>query len=311
MKQIAPIPVIAGPTASGKTAVAVELSAIIGGEIISADSMQVYKHLSVGTAKPTAEELHGIPCHLIDHVSPDDQYHLGRFVAEATSCIPDIRSRSAMPIICGGTGLYIRGLIYGLFDGGEPNLEIRQALEDRAASNGLELLYEELQRVDPSSAKTYGANDPQRIVRALEVFYSTGQPLSSYHTQDQEQPKIPSKIYVLSLPRTLIYARINKRVDDMLKLGLMEEVQSYLAHGYSRDNPAVKALGYRELIEAAEGRLSLTDALEAMKKKSRNYAKRQETWFRSMKQITWIDCEKFTVAEIAKLIETDWENSHR
>lgn len=303
------IPVIAGPTASGKTGVAVELCRLIGGEIISADSMQVYKHLSVGTAKPTIAELQGIPCHLIDHVSPNDQYHLGRFVEEARKCIYDIRRRGATPVLCGGTGLYIRGLIYGIFEGGEPSLEIRRALEAKCEREGLAALFTELQTVDPRSAMTYGSNDPQRIIRALEVYYTSGKPLSSFHAQDQEKPLVPANIYVMSLPRSVIYERINSRVDDMLKRGLMEEVKTYLELGHSRDNPAIKALGYRELIEAAEGNLALSAALEVMKKKSRNYAKRQQTWFRSMKKIIWVDCQELFAVDVAKQIVDDWEKS--
>ncbi len=302
-----PIPVIAGPTASGKTAVAVELCRLIGGEIISADSMQVYQHLSVGTAKPNPAELRGVPCHLIDHVSPDEQYHLGRFVEEARQCIQDIIGRGATPVICGGTGLYIRGLIYGVFEGGEPNPELRRALELRAVNEGLPALFAELEKVDPRSAIAYSSNDPQRIIRALEVFHGSGKPLSSYHTQNLEEPDIPARIYVLSVARAALYERINHRVDEMVKRGLMEEVESYLAHGYSRENPAVKALGYRELIDASEGKLPLADALEVMKKKSRNYAKRQETWFRSMKKITMVACQHPTARIVAEIMAKDWE----
>lgn len=303
------IPVIAGPTASGKTGIAVELCRLIGGEIISADSMQVYKHLSVGTAKPNAAELRGVPCHLIDHVDPGDQYHLGRFVEEARARIHDIRGRNATPVICGGTGLYIRGLVYGVFDGGEPNLELRRTLELRAAKEGLGALFSELESVDQRSAISYGRNDPQRIIRALEVYHGTGKPLSSFHAQNQEQPEIPAHIYVLSLPRSVLYERINHRVDKMARSGLLEEVQSYLADGHSRENPAIKALGYQEIIDAVEGNLPLDTALEVMKKKSRNYAKRQETWFRSMKQTVWIDCQNMTAPMVAEFIANEWEKS--
>lgn len=301
------LPVVAGATATGKTAVAVELARRINGEIISADSMQVYKHLSIGTAKPTQDELSNIKYHLVDHVEPDTQYHAGRFLVEANACIEDITARGRQPILCGGTGLYIRALLYGLYEGGEPDPTIRSQLEQRLVLEGVEALHKELETLDPRSASLYGPKDRQRVVRALEVFYSTGRPLSSYHTQDPAKPAIPAKLYVLRWPRHVLYDRINRRVDAMLGRGLLDEIKNYLVMGYSRDNAAIKALGYRELIDAVEGRSSLADALESMKKKSRNYAKRQETWFRSMSNVEWIECEGSTPEEVAGSILEHWE----
>lgn len=298
--------VIAGPTASGKTAVAVELAKLINGEIISADSMQVYQHLSIGTAKPSKVEVQSIPYHLIDHVPPDEQYHLGRFVEEAEHCISEITARDRVPIVCGGTGLYIRGLLYGIFEGGRPHHETRKVLTKRLESDGLPALYQELKKVDEQSARLYGPNDTQRIVRALEVYHSTGRPLSSYHNQGPE-PKTPYKLYVLTCPRPTLYDRIERRVDAMMEQGLLEEVRQYLAAGHSRNNPAINALGYRELIDVIEQDADLGHALDEMKKKSRNYAKRQETWFRSMPGAQWIQIENRTPTETAELIARDME----
>jgi tRNA dimethylallyltransferase len=301
--------VICGPTASGKTAVAVELCRQINGEIISADSMQVYRQLSIGTAKPTPEELRGVPCHLIDHVSPDEQYNLGRFVDEASRAIEDVRGRGCVPVICGGTGMYIRGLLHGVFEGGEPALNVRQELEAIADERGLEPLFRELEEVDAQSAARYGPSDRQRIIRALEVFRSTGKPFSQYHAQALQRPLIPAMIYVLTWPREKLYDRINRRVDAMVDAGILEEIRSYLAQGFRRDNPALNALGYNELIHVIDGRLSLDGALEVMKRKSRNYAKRQETWFRAVKDAIRLDADAYSSLELAAQIKSDWQKT--
>lgn len=296
------LPVIAGPTASGKTAVAVELAKLLGGEIISADSMQVYRHLSIGTAKPTPEELQGVPCHLIDHVSPDDQYNLGRFVREADEAIQAIESRGRRPVLCGGTGMYVRGLLHGVFEGGEPDPALRAALEQQADSQGLAPLFAELQQMDPASSEKYGPHDRQRIIRALEVIRATGRPFSTFHDQDRTQPRFPVDFWVLQWPREELYSRINQRVDRMVELGLLEEVRRYLDAGFRRDNPAVSALGYTELIEHVAGRMPLEEALETMKRKSRNYAKRQLTWFRSVAGAQWLNMAEISPQEAAQQI---------
>lgn len=305
----APLLVITGPTASGKTAAAVEVARRIAGEIISADSMQVYRHLSIGTAKPTPEELQGVPCHLIDHVDPDDQYNLGRFVTDAETTLREIWDRGKTPVICGGTGMYIRGLLYGVFEGGEPDPVVRAGLEAEFAANGLSPLFEELQKLDPVSAERYGPNDRQRIIRALEVIRSSGKPFSAFHQQDLSRPRFPASVYILSWPREELYDRINRRVQVMLEAGLLNEVRRYMEKGYTRENPAIKALGYGEIIDHLEGRLSLEDALEAMRRKSRNYAKRQETWFRSISDAVRISASGRSAAQIADEIISDIKTS--
>jgi len=301
--------VIAGPTASGKTALAVEVCKRLQGEIISADSMQVYKHLSVGTAKPTAAELQGVPCHLIDHVEPDEQYNLGRFVDEARHTVMEIHARGNLPVICGGTGMYIRGLLHGVFQGGEPALEIRHALEAEEQSSGLPALFAKLEAVDAESARRYGPNDRQRIIRALEIFYATGKPLSEYHTQDLDQPDFAARIYVIRWPRQMLYDRINKRAEAMLQNGLLDEIARYLASGYEMTNPAVNALGYREMIDVLRGQQTREVALDVMQRKSRNYAKRQETWFRAVHDAVFLYAEGTSVEMLAEQVVSDWEKS--
>lgn len=305
----APLLVLTGPTASGKTAVAVEIARRISGEVISADSMQVYRHLSIGTAKPTAEELKGVAYHLVDHVDPDDQYNLGRFVKEAEDVLREIQERENTPMLCGGTGMYIRGLLYGVFEGGEPDPAARVELEAELTAHGLPPLFKELLSRDPLSAERYGPNDRQRIIRALEVIRSTGKPFSQFHQQDFSRPRLPALTFVLSWPRDELYDRINRRVQVMLEAGLLDEVRNYMHNDYSRDNPAVKALGYRELLDHLDGRLSLQDALEAMKRKSRNYAKRQETWFRSIPDAVRIPASGRPAENIAEEIISNIKTS--
>lgn len=251
-------------------------------EIISADSMQVYRHLSIGTAKPAAQELHRIPYHLIDYVPPDAQYNLGWFLRDAEPLISRLRESGRLPIICGGTGLYLRGLLYGVFEDGRPDQETREQLEERLRDEGLPALYAEMMRLDPRLTHIL-PKDRQRILRALEVIHTTGTPLSQLQTQIEAEPRYNALLYVLERPREELYHRINARVDAMLELGLLEEVRAYLQAGYSPGNPAINALGYTELIRHVRGELPLGIALASMKQKSRNYAKRQLTWFRSMK----------------------------
>ncbi|MGI8907355.1 MAG: tRNA (adenosine(37)-N6)-dimethylallyltransferase MiaA [Candidatus Sumerlaeaceae bacterium] len=274
--------IITGPTGVGKTEVAVELAMRLGTEIISADSMQVYTHLSIGTAKPSAQELRGIPYHLIDHVAPGTQYNVGRFLREAEPIIARLRAEEKLPILCGGTGLYLRALLHGVFEGGGADEEIRAQLEERATREGLAPLYKELISIDPAP-KHIMPNDRQRVLRALEVYYSTGKPITTLQTQSVAAPRFRAKTFILERPRVELYERINARVHQMLQHGLLDEVRHYLSAGLTRDNPALNALGYAEMIFHLGGSLTIEEATTAMQQKSRNYAKRQMTWFRSMK----------------------------
>jgi len=287
--------VIAGPTAVGKTAIAVELAKRCGGEIISADSMQVYRHLSIGTAKPSLEELSGVRCHLIDCVEPDHQFNLGDYTASATPIVESLLADQRFPIVCGGTGLYIKGLLHGVFDGETRNHRVRETLKQRTVSEGLHVLYEELKKVDPEAASQIMLNDGIRITRALEVWYTTGKPISVLQQQHSQPPRWPTRFFVLSMSSDLLNERIEQRVHAMVERGLVEEIKNYLMRGFSLENPALRALGYRELLEFIEGRRTLENALEAMIQKSRQYAKRQRTWFRSVKNATVIDLNGMTM----------------
>ena len=281
--------VIAGPTAVGKTAIAVELARRCGGEIISADSMQVYRHLSIGTAKPSAEELDGVRYHLIDCVEPDHQFNLGDYVAAASPIVENLLVEQRFPIICGGTGLYIKGLLHGVFEGVTRDHSIRETLKKRASKEGLHVMYQELKKIDPEAASRIMENDGLRIVRALEVWHVTGKSISNLQQQHSHPPRWPTRYFVLSWANDTLNERIKQRVHTMADQGLVEEIENYLKHNFSLENPALRALGYKELIEFIDGKRSFESALEAMIQRSRQYAKRQRTWFRSVKGATVID----------------------
>ena len=281
--------VIAGPTAVGKTAIAVELAKRCGGEIISADSMQVYRHLSIGTAKPAASELKGVAYHLIDCVDPDHQFNLGDYVAAASPLVEVLLSAQRFPIVCGGTGLYIKGLLHGIFEGDTRNMNVRETLKARASQEGLQVLYQELEKIDPEAASRIMENDAIRIIRALEVWHVTGKPISTLQQQHTQPPRWPTQYFILTMSSDKLNERIAERVHAMVEQGLVEEIENYLRKNFSLENPALRALGYRELIEFIVGKRSFESALEAMIQRSRQYAKRQRTWFRSVKDATVID----------------------
>lgn len=295
--------IVTGPTAVGKTAVAVELARQLGTEIISADSMQVYRHLSIGTAKPTSEELHGIPYHLIDHVNPDEQYNAARFVQDVEPLIARLQSENKIPIVSGGTAMYLRCLLHGMFEENSKDDKVRQDLEKRLAREGLPSLFAELSRVDPD-ATHIRPGDRQRILRALEVYQVTGHPITRFQTQFEQKPRYECATIILMRPRADLYAMINQRVDAMIQNGLLEEVRNYLASGYSMKNPAVSALGYADMIRHLHGEISLPAAVESMKQKTRNYAKRQETWFRSMQDAIRIDVTGMEPAAVCARIQS-------
>ncbi len=281
--------VIAGATGVGKTAAAVALAKRLGSEIVNADSMQVYRYLSIGTAKPTAQELDGVPCYLIDHVDPDYQYNMGDFLTDAIPIVERLLGAGKCPIVCGGTGLYLKGLLHGVFETFTRDEAVRAELRRRRDTEGAPALHAELQRVDPVAAARIKPNDGVRIERALEVWYATGKRISDLQEQGGASPTRPARYFVLSRPREEICARIDARVDAMMKGGLLDEVREYLRLGYGRGNPAVRALGYDEMIDFLEGKCTLETAVEAMKLKSRRYAKRQMTWFRGVPYAEWID----------------------
>ncbi len=293
--------VVAGPTASGKTAAAVELAGRLGADIISADSMQVYRHLSIGTAKPTAEELRGVTCHLVDCVDPDYQYNLGDYVRDASALVERFRAQGRPAIVAGGTGLYIKGLLYGVFEGETRDPAIRAELARRADAGELGVMHKELLSVDPDAAFIQ-PGDRQRILRALEVFRVTGLPITRLQTQHAAAPRYRTRLFVLSVPRPELHRRIEDRCRVMVGRGLLAEVRGYLERGFSQDNPAIRALGYAELIAHIRGDLSLKEAMAAMIRKTRQYAKRQETWFRGMRLAEWIPAGDASALEVSRRI---------
>lgn len=287
--------VICGPTASGKTALAVELALRFGGEVVSADSMQIYRRMDVGTAKPTKEEKRGVPHHMIDVAEPGENYSVARYVQEAVPIVDDILARGKLPIVAGGTGLYIDHLIAGRqFAPFTPDSGLREELQAQAKADGLPVLYARLERADPQAAARIHPNDEKRIIRALEVFLSTGKPLSRF---DAESRTLPSRYTPLTIAlnfqeRPWLWERIDRRVDEMMARGLEGEVRRLLADGVPRSCTSMQAIGYKELAAAIlEGR-SISEGAEEVKLRSRQYAKRQLTWFRRNKQAYWFNWEK-------------------
>ena len=287
--------VICGPTASGKTALAAELALRFGGEVVSADSMQVYRRMDIGTAKPTRSEQRGVPHHMIDVAEPEENYSVARYVADAVPIVDGILARGKLPIIAGGTGLYIDHLVAGRqFAPFQPDSGLRPQLQARAREEGLPALYAQLAQVDPDAAGSIHPNDEKRIIRALEVFLSTGKPLSQH---DRESRALPSRYTPLTIvlnfaQRPHLWERIDRRVDEMMARGLEGEVRALLESGIPPDCTAMQAIGYKELAAAIRSGLPVQSGAEEVKLRSRQYAKRQLTWFRRNRDARWFEWEK-------------------
>ena len=284
------IVVITGPTASGKTALGVAICQKLNGEVVSADSMQIYRRMTIGTAKPTPEEMQGIPHHMIDVAEPEENWSVARYVEEAAACVEDILARGKLPVIVGGTGLYIDSLLSGrTFAGGEVNDALRQELSERYDEIGARGLLGELRKVDPERAEKLHPGDKKRIVRALEVFILTGKTITEH---DRETKAIPPRWEAAKLAldfenRQDLYDRIDRRVEIMFARGLMDEVRSLLSSGVPDDCTAMQAIGYKEAVAALRGECSVEEARARIQQESRRYAKRQLTWFRRDKEIEW------------------------
>lgn len=282
--------VITGPTATGKTRLGVELALRLGGEVVSVDSMQVYRCMDVGTAKPRPEETRGVPHHMIDVAEPWEDYSVARYVTEAAACVADILGRNRLPILVGGTGLYLDSLLSGRTFAPHPAGGCRALLTARAETEGAGSLYAELARIDPQSAARLHPNDKKRVVRALEVFYETGASISSHNENTRS---IPPRYNALMLALTYadrahLKTRIDRRVDEMVENGLYDEVAALLRAGLSPGCTAMQAIGYKEMAAAVMGAVSRTAAVEEIKLHSRQYAKRQLTWLRRNPRIRWI-----------------------
>lgn len=282
--------VICGPTASGKTALSIELAKEINGEIISCDSMQIYKDMNIGTAKPTKEEMQGIKHYLLDFVSPDERYSVANFKQDAKEAIKEILSKGKIPIIVGGTGLYVDSLIYEIeYSDIKFDEQYRKKLESIANEEGIETLYKEAKRIDPQAIEKISPNDKKRILRILEIYKATGKNKTQQEIESRKKEvEYDYKIFAINWNREELYERINKRVDIMIENGLIEEVQEILEK-YNKFPTAMQGLGYKEVVEYLNGQVSKEEMIEKIKMETRRYAKRQLTWFRKNKQTIWID----------------------
>ena len=281
---------ICGPTASGKTGLAVSLAKQLDGEVVSCDSMQIYRGMDIGTAKPTAAEMEGVPHHLLDIAEPDEAFSVSRYVELADRAVQDILSGGKTAIIAGGTGLYMDSLIQGRAFAPFPQTGKRQALEKEAEAAGIEALLERLRKVDPDAALRLHPSDKKRIIRALEVYEETGRTITAHN---EETRKLPPKYRPVWLglcfePRQLLYDRIDLRVDQMMAQGLEAEVRGLLAQGIPAGSTAMQAIGYKEIAQALTGAISMEEAARQIKLGSRRYAKRQLTWFRRNPEIRWL-----------------------
>lgn len=287
--------VITGPTGIGKTSLSLELGKSLNGEIISSDSMQIYKYMNIGTAKISPLEMDDIPHHLLDVVYPDEDFTVSDFKIKAKELITDINTRNKLPMIVGGTGLYINSLVYDLdFAKVVYNEDIRNKYNEIAQHRGLEYIHKLLEDIDPISAKRINVNDKKRVIRALEIYDITQKPMSEYNKDFRKENEDYNLVIIcLNMDRSKLYDRINKRVDAMIDEGLIEEVKLILNMGYNPNSIALQGIGYKEIIMFLNKKLTLEDTINLIKQKSRNYAKRQLTWFRRDHRVKWINVDEF------------------
>ena len=295
--------IIGGPTASGKTALSIELAKCVQGEIVSADSMQIYKEMNIGTAKPEEAEKQNIPHYMLDFLSPNTRYSVADYKRDAKKCIKEIIQRGKQPIIVGGTGLYIDSLIYEIdFPEIETDLEYRAKLEKIAEKEGLAYLYEKARQIDEKAMERISPNDQKRILRVLEIYHQTGKTKTQLDEESRKEPEYDYKLFVIDMERKILYDRINKRVDNMIENGLIEEVQS-IFEKYKEFPTSMQALGYKEIVEYLKGQVSKEEAIEKIKMESRRYAKRQLTWFRKNKQAIWLNGQDTIDNNISIILE--------
>lgn len=281
---------VVGPTASGKTAYAIELARENNGEIVSCDSMQIYKYMNIGTAKATAEERAEVPHHMIDFVDPNRDYSVADFVTDARACIAEILSRGKMPVLCGGTGLYIDSVLKSVeFSPQKRDDKLRDELWKKAEQDGAESVYEILKELDPIEADKVHYNNVKRVIRAIEICKTTGMTKTEADKLSIGKPMYNPTIYGLNMPREKLYERIDRRVDIMVEQGLVGEVRQLLNMGIRRDSIAMQAIGYKELVRYIDGLCDFETAIEDIKRESRRYAKRQLTWFRRNPDIIWTE----------------------
>jgi len=304
-KNIKSVIVIVGPTCSGKSNLSLKLAQLLPSEIISADSRQIYIHLNIGTAKPSKEQLKKTSHHLIDTLDPSENYDASLFEKDAEKIINQIHNKNKTPIVVGGSGLYIKALIDGIFDTADRNEEYRKELSQQRKEFGNDFLYEELKKVDPESASKMLPQNWKRVIRALEVFHSTGESILTHHQKqsNQKNRNYNYKQFGLNWERSILYENIDARVDEMLENGFVEEVKNILNHGYDKHLNSLNSVGYKEIIQYLDGKISFDRANELMKRNTRHYAKRQMTWFRKDERIHWFDVnDNRELDQIAKKI---------
>lgn len=297
--------VLTGPTGIGKTAISIDIAKKLKGEIISADSMQIYRYMDIGTAKITLEEMDNIPHYMLNIVYPDEEFTVADFKNKAEKYIEKINKSGKLPILTGGTGLYLNSIVYELkFTKVEANDEFRKEYDYLADMYGNQYIHDELYKVDAISANRININDRQRIIRALEIFYETGKPMSYYNKNfRKETEKYNLTMIGLTMDRAKLYSRINKRVDFMIEEGLIDEVRKLMDMGYSTELVSMQGIGYKEIISYLEGEAKLDETIEILKRNTRRYAKRQLTWFRRDNRIKWIDINQYdSIEEVSETI---------
>ena len=290
-----PLVVLTGPTAVGKTKLSIALAKAIGGEIISADSMQVYRHMDIGSAKITAEEMQGVPHHLIDVLEPTEDFNVVIFQQKCRECMEGIYERGHIPILTGGTGFYIQAILKDVdFTENEEDTPYRRSLEQLALEKGAQVLHEMLKEVDPKSAEAIHQNNVKRTIRALEFYHLTGAKISEHNDREKEKESVYNSWYfVLNDERGRLYERIDQRVDEMVAQGLVEEVEHLRRLGCKKGMVSMQGLGYKEILSYLEGEITLDEAVYLIKRDTRHFAKRQLTWFRREKDVIWIDKKEF------------------
>lgn len=290
-----PLIILTGPTAVGKTKASIGLAKAIGGEIISADSMQVYKKMDIGSAKIRPEEMQGVKHYLVDVLEPEEEFHIVKFQELAKAALEEIYAKGKIPILVGGTGFYIQAVTRDIdFTQAEQETSYREELEQFAKEKGAEYLHEKLREVDSKSAENIHANNVKRVIRALEFYHQNGTPISE-HNEEQKQQTSPYNLayFVLTAPREILYERIDRRVDQMMEEGLLEEVKSLRERGCHRGMVSMQGLGYKEILAYLEGEYPLEEAVRILKRDTRHFAKRQLTWFRREQDVIWVDKEQF------------------
>ena len=291
-----PLIILTGPTAVGKTELSIRLAKEIGGEIISADSMQVYRGMDIGSAKIRPDEMDGVPHHLIDVLEPFEEFHVVRFQSMVKAAMEKIYANGHIPILTGGTGFYIQAILYDIdFTENGEDTSYRESLETLAGEQGPEILHEMLRKVDPVSADQIHANNVKRVIRALEYYRETGEPISLHNQREREKESAYNSAYfVLNAPRSLLYERIERRVDEMLENGLVEEVRRLKEKGCTRELVAMQGLGYKEILAYLDGEMTLEEAVYVLKRDTRHFAKRQITWFKREKGVVWVEKDQFS-----------------